>query len=35
MNKSTILWEIVKNLYPDYVKGKKEVEEFITRIKSR
>ena len=28
-------WEIVRNLYPDYVKGKKEVEEFIARMKSR
>jgi len=27
--------EIVKNLYPDYAKGKKEVKEFITRMKSR
>jgi len=28
-------WEIVRNLYPDYMKGKREVEKFITKIKSR
>jgi len=28
-------WEIVKNLYPDYMKGRKEVEEFILKMKSR
>ncbi len=28
-------WEIVKNLYPEYMKGRKEVEEFILKIKSR
>jgi len=28
-------WEIVRNLYPDYINGKREVEEFVTKIKSR
>jgi len=26
-------WEIVRNLYPNYVEGKREVEEFMTKIK--
>lgn len=28
-------WEMVKNLYPDYEKGKEEIEKFVANTKLR